>query len=81
MDDKAEVRTATPEERKLGLDCLRCGMLVRREGIWALRTGGSSGGVTALFGALAELGEGTVDLDVTVCSSCGHVEFRAPRSP
>jgi len=80
MDDQPEIRTATPEERVNALDCLRCGTLVQRQGIWALRTGGSSGGMTALFGALVELSEGTVDLDVTVCPSCGHVEFRAPRS-
>jgi hypothetical protein len=78
MDDEVENRTATAEERRQGLDCLRCGMLVRREGQWSIRTGGSSGGMTALFGALAELGEGTVELDVTICPSCGHVEFRVP---
>jgi len=79
MDDEVELRTATAEERTLALDCLRCGSVVRREGRWKLRTGGSSGGMTAVFGALAELGEATIELDVTVCPSCGHVEFRAPR--
>jgi hypothetical protein len=73
------IRSATAEERRVGLDCLRCGMVVRRDGIWTLRTGGSSGGVTALFGGFAELGEGTIDVEVTTCPSCGHLEFRAPR--
>lgn len=79
MAEDTEVRTATAEERSAGLDCLRCGMLVRRAGTWTLRTGGSSGGMTALFGALAEMSEGTTDVDVTSCPSCGHLEFRAPR--
>jgi len=78
MDDEVEIRTATAEERRLGLDCLRCGSVARREGRWTLRTGGSSGGMTALLGALAELGEGTVEVDVMSCPSCGHIEFRAP---
>ena len=73
------VRVANDIERRQGLDCLRCGGVVEPKGTWAIRTGGSSGGITAFFGGLAELSEGTVDLDVTVCPTCGHVEFRAPR--
>jgi hypothetical protein len=78
MADEVEVRTATADERRQGLDCLRCGMVVSAPVMWTLRTGGSSGGITALFGALAELGEGIVEVEVTACPSCGHLEFRAP---
>jgi hypothetical protein len=78
MADQTELRTATADERRLGLDCLRCGMVVSKAGTWTLRTGGSSGGITALLGALAEMGEGTVDVEVTTCPSCGHLEFRSP---
>lgn len=78
MDDDTERRTATADERRLGLDCLRCGMVVSKAGVWTLRTGGSSGGLTALLGGLAELSEGTVDVEVTACPSCGHLEFRSP---
>jgi hypothetical protein len=77
MADEIEIRTATAEERRQGLDCLRCGMVVSDPQIWTLRTGGSSGGLTALFGGLAELGEGTIDVEVTGCPSCGHLEFRS----
>lgn len=78
MADEIEIRTATADERRQGLDCLRCGMVVSQPETWTLRVGGSSGGVTALFGALAELGEGTIQVDVTQCPSCGHLEFQAP---
>ena len=78
MADETEIRTATADERRQGLDCLRCGMVVSRREIWTLRTGGSSGGLTALLGGLAELGESTIDVDVTACPSCGHLEFRSP---
>ncbi len=77
MPDKSTDRIATPEERRAGLDCLRCGSVVQSEGTWALRTGGASGGVTALFGALAELSENTIDVLVSSCPVCGHLEFRA----
>jgi hypothetical protein len=78
MSDQTEVRTATAEERRLGLDCLRCGTVASNQGTWTLRTGGSSGGMTALLGGLAELSEGTVEVEVTACPSCGHLEFRIP---
>ena len=78
MADEPEIRTATADERRQGLDCLRCGMVVSNPEIWTLRTGGSSGGMTALFGALVELGEGTIEVEVTRCPACGHLEFRAP---
>jgi hypothetical protein len=78
MEDQEPLRTATAEERRLGLDCLRCGTVVHAEGTWQLRTGGSSGGMTALFGAWAEMGETIIDVDVTRCLACGHLEFRSP---
>jgi hypothetical protein len=76
MADEIEIRTATAEERRQGLDCLRCGMLVSSPQIWTLRTGGSSGGLTALLGGLAELGEGTIDGEVTPCAACGNHALR-----
>jgi hypothetical protein len=79
MSDDAEIRIATADERRLGVDCLRCGSVVVHEPSWDLRIGGHSGGANFLFGALAELGEGTVRVDVSVCPACGHIEFRTPQ--
>lgn len=79
-EDEVEIRVATADERRLGLDCLRCGSRVVDQGTWDLRTGGTSGGWSVLFGGWADLGEDTVRLAVTACPSCGHLEFRAPSS-
>ncbi|MFI5227071.1 MAG: hypothetical protein ACHQ3P_10400 [Candidatus Limnocylindrales bacterium] len=49
-------------------------------GVEAFRTGGTSGGWKLLFGELAEIGEGMIDLEVLACQACGHVELRVPRS-
>ncbi len=41
---------------------------------------GHIGGWKLLFGELAEIGEGMIDLEVLACQSCGHVELRVPRN-
>ena len=38
---------------------------------------GDKVGVAALFGALAEISENTIEVLVSACSVCGHLEFRA----
>ena len=77
-DEWTPTSMAGEEDRRAGHDCLRCGAVTRDEGVWTVRTGGSSGGMTALFGALAEMSEDVVDLSVRACPACGHVEFRLP---
>jgi hypothetical protein len=59
--------------------CLRCGTTVESWGVEEFRVGGTSGGWKLLFGELAELGEGMLNLEVRVCPSCGQVEFRIPK--
>jgi hypothetical protein len=78
-EDKGEIRPVTDEERRQAMDCLRCGMVVRREGPIKLRVGGVSGGWNFLVGNLAELGEATMELDLYSCANCGHIEFRVAR--
>ena len=43
-----------------------------------LRTGGMHGGWGLVLGNLADIGEGTIELNAYVCPTCGHVEFRLP---
>ena len=73
-----EIRPATAEERAQRLDCLRCGSLTYARGKMTLRTGGVGGGWSLLIGELADIGEGTVDVNAYACPNCGHVEFRLP---
>ena len=75
-EDKGEIRPVTAEERPGAMDCLRCGMVVRRDGPIKLRIGGVGGGWNFLVGDIAELGEGTMTLDLYSCPNCGHIEFR-----
>jgi len=42
------------------------------------RTGGTGGGWKLLFGELAELGEGTIPLELLACRRCRHIELRLP---
>ena len=58
--------------------CLRCGVPIQSMGIEDFRVGGNSGGWKLLFGEWAELGEGTLKLEVFACGSCGKVELRVP---
>ena len=58
--------------------CLRCGSPITSFGIEQVRVGGTGGGWKLLFGEFAELGEGMIALDVFVCRTCRHVEFRLP---
>jgi hypothetical protein len=59
-------------------DCLRCREPLEAIGIESFRVGGTSGGWQMVFGALAALGEGTLDLEVFACPNCRTVEFRVP---
>jgi hypothetical protein len=77
-DEQRWLPTATAADRAAARDCLRCGAVTVDEGVWTIRTGGHSGGINFLFGSLAELGEDTMDVRMTVCPACGHVEFRRP---
>ena len=78
MDDDRRL-AASAADRAAGRDCLRCGAVTEDEGIWTLGTGGSSGLATAFLGAWAEAGEDTLDVHVTACPACGHLELRVPR--
>ncbi len=61
-----------------GSECLRCRGPIESLGVERFRVGGSSGGWKLVFGELAELGEGMIDLEVFACRGCGHVELRIP---
>lgn len=76
MSEQMPVRAATDEERAQGMDCLRCGSVVRAEGPIDIRTGGHGGGWSVLFGGWADLDEALMKLLVFSCPKCGHVEFR-----
>jgi hypothetical protein len=58
--------------------CLRCAGRMASLGIEQFRVGGTSGGWKLLFGELAELGEGMLELDVRACTACGQVDLRVP---
>jgi hypothetical protein len=58
--------------------CLRCGGALTSMGVESFRVGGTSGGWQLLFGAWAELSEGTLPLEALACSTCHRVELRVP---
>jgi hypothetical protein len=58
--------------------CLRCGEELEPIGIEQFRVGGTSGDWKMIFGELAELGEGMLDLEVFACPTCRKVELRVP---
>jgi hypothetical protein len=58
--------------------CLRCGQLVSLVGVEQFRVGGTTGGWKMVFGELAELGEGKLELEVFACPQCRKVELRVP---
>jgi hypothetical protein len=59
--------------------CLRCGSPIQSMGVEEFRVGGTTGGWKLLFGELAELGEGKLNLEMLACGSCGKIELRVPR--
>jgi hypothetical protein len=59
-------------------ECLRCGTELSPVGIEKFRVGGTSGGWQLLFGGLAEVGEGTLDIEVFACPDCRKIELRVP---
>jgi hypothetical protein len=58
--------------------CLRCGTTMQVVGVEELRTGGNTGVTMFFLGEWGELGEGKLELEMSVCPACRHVEFRAP---
>jgi hypothetical protein len=58
--------------------CLRCGSRMEVVGVEELRTGGSTGVAKFFLGEWGEIGEGKLELEMSVCPACRHVEFRAP---
>ena len=58
--------------------CLRCGAELEPIGTEAFRVGGTSGGWGLVFGQLADIGEGMLDLEVFACAACRKVELRVP---
>jgi hypothetical protein len=69
MSDEPEA-TAEP--------CLRCGTELRSLGATTLRTGGSRGAWKLIFGEWAELGEGTMNVELLACPQCRRLELRLP---
>ena len=59
--------------------CLRCGAELHSLGETALRTGGSGGALKLIFGELAELGEGTMNVEMLACPRCRRLELRLPK--
>ena len=66
------------EPRSPGNACLRCGAELHSLGHTALRTGGSGGAWKLIFGELAELGEGTMNVEMLACPRCRRLELRLP---
>ena len=68
----------TDEPQPTGKPCLRCRTELQSLGETTLRTGGSRGAWKLIFGELAELGEGTMAVDLLACPRCRHLELRLP---
>ena len=58
--------------------CLRCGGVLTSMGVDEFRVGGTTGGWKLVFGELAELGEGKLQLEVRACTVCRTVDLRVP---
>jgi len=67
------------EPQTPGDACLRCGAELHSLGETALRTGGSGGAWKLIFGELAELGEGTMNVEMLACPRCRRLELRLPK--
>ena len=59
-------------------ECVRCGGVLQSLGVEPFRVGGTTGGWKMLFGEMAEIGEGMLDLEVLACQRCRTVELRVP---
>jgi hypothetical protein len=68
----SDVRDASGER------CLRCGSELHSLGETDLRTGGSRGAWKLIFGEWAELGEGTMRVELLACPQCRRLELRLP---
>jgi hypothetical protein len=62
-----------------GEPCLRCRTELQSLGLTELRTGGSGGAWKLIFGELAELGEGTMKVEMLACPQCRRLELRLPQ--
>lgn len=60
--------------------CLRCGATLTDWQCFEVRTGGTSGSAKLFFGELAELGEGTIPIEIWVCGQCQTLDLRRPIS-
>ena len=58
--------------------CLRCRAPLQSLGETDLRTGGSRGAWKLIFGEWAELGEGTMKVELLACPQCRRLELRLP---
>jgi hypothetical protein len=67
------------EPQPTGEPCLRCHAELRSLGQTDLRTGGSRGAWKLIFGEWAELGEGTMKVEVLACPQCRRLELRLPQ--
>jgi uncharacterized protein YbaR (Trm112 family) len=61
-----------------GEACLRCRTELQSLGETDLRTGGSGGAWKLIFGEFAELGEGTMKVEMLACPQCRRLELRLP---
>jgi len=68
----------THDGRASGDAYLRCGAELQSLGETTLRTGGSGGAWKLIFGELAELGEGTMKIELLACPRCRRLELRLP---
>ncbi len=66
------------ELRPTGELCLRCRSELQSLGETDLRTGGSRGAWKLIFGEWAELGEGTMKVELLACPECRRLELRLP---
>jgi hypothetical protein len=66
------------ERRAMGELCLRCRTELQSLGQTDLRTGGSRGAWKLIFGEWAELGEGTMKVELLACPKCRRLDLRLP---
>jgi hypothetical protein len=66
------------EPAPIGEACLRCRTELHSLGETSLRTGGSRGAWKLIFGEWAELGEGTMRVELLACPGCRRLELRLP---
>jgi hypothetical protein len=68
----------TDEAQPTGESCLRCHAELHSLGESSLRTGGSRGAWKLIFGEWAELGEGTMRVELLACPGCRRLELKLP---